>query len=65
MNQPSKVGSWQAGGSLSHPPRGARVGGGIRGELQKEGTAVQWEGFRSDHSEGCQGTLAAFPPLWG
>lgn len=64
MNQPSKVGSWEARGSLSHPPRGARAWG-IRGELQKEGTAVQRKGFRSDHSEGCQGTLAAFPPLWG
>lgn len=25
-----------------------------KGELQGEGPAVQWEGFRSDPSKGCQ-----------
>lgn len=64
MNQPSKVGNWKAGGSLSHPPR--RAGGmGDEGRVAERGDCSAVGRIQVRPQRGLSGDSGCLPTIVG
>ena len=64
MNQPSKVGSWEAGGSLSHPPSGARRVGD-KGRVAERGDCSAVGRIQVRPQQGLSGDSGCLPTIVG